>query len=84
MANTKYIIVDNGCTEVPIVFPGYMSHSEMARFIALPIVSAGYCYITVGAGAAAPMYGVYGRVDNLGIVARPEDAEILDTYLLGE
>jgi hypothetical protein len=42
MTRAKYIIIDNGTTDTPIVFPGWLTHSDMARSIGGKVLSAGF------------------------------------------
>jgi len=39
--NMKYIIFDSSGLEMPVIFPDYINHDEMALKIKLPVLSAG-------------------------------------------
>lgn len=76
--NMKYIVVDTGLNDIPILFDTSINHSDMAgRFT---VVSAGFVFITNDKGTIKAYAG--GRSLSLGIVSRPEiDSKIIEKML---
>jgi hypothetical protein len=64
----KYVIV--GRHENVVLFSEVLTHAEVARRIG-PVVSAGF--YTKGSA--------YGRSESLGIESRPQDTEIIESFL---
>jgi len=76
---SKYIIVDTGISEMPIVFPDLLSHSDVARGVAFggKIHGAGFCHIT-----EKGQYICYGESASLNVKSRFEiDSKILNKLL---
>lgn len=80
MRKAKYIMIDYGGIDLPIIFSEVMTHSEVAR--AYPhheIVSAGF--VTFGPDGVCDAYGE--SISLGGIRARVEDREIINRSILG-
>jgi hypothetical protein len=74
---SKYIIVDNGSWDIPIVFGDIMPHNTLAKGVRGTVVGAGFCYIT-----DEGKYFCYGRSESLNIDSRGEvDSKFLNKYL---
>lgn len=74
----KYIIVENGGLEMPIIFNETFNHS----FIAEPhrkVVSAGFVILTRDGQVSA-----YGKSTTLGIDSRETDSELIKREILSE
>lgn len=75
--DTKYI-----CGELPaavgtcyggIVFPGFMTHADVARHLGVVATSAGFCYVGArGIGVC------YGKSVSLNVESKESDAEQLN------
>lgn len=73
---SKYIVFSNGRMEIPVVFPETMGHDDMARFINMVVVSAGFCYIDNDG-----KYSCNGKSDTLNVKARVVDTALLNIAL---
>lgn len=71
----KYIIVDKGGLELPIVFNDTVETHNTVYRDNTKIVSAGYATVRNGAWLC------YGMSVSLHIVSRPQDTEILNKFL---
>ena len=75
----KYIVYDNGWSDIPIIFPVVISHDQMA--FNLPgasrdnIIAAGFCQIIDGEICC------YGESTTLKKQSRPEDSQIINQML---
>jgi hypothetical protein len=70
----KYIIIKHAGKEVPLVFSAVLSHRHLAQIT--EITSAGFCEWD-----AAGKWTCTGQSDSLGLIARPQDADILNFHL---
>jgi hypothetical protein len=70
----KYIIVKQAGIEVPLVFSSLLLHRDVAG--KRKVKSAGFCGLD-----AAGKWIAGGKSASLGLSARPQDAEILNTHL---
>jgi hypothetical protein len=77
--DTKYIIVDQQGTELPVIFPHLINHSDMRH--AGKVVSAGFCQIFASDADKKVSVAVGGKSDSLKINSRPEDKEIIERWL---
>lgn len=68
----KYIIVETELNEVAIVFPGLMTHEQVAR--GHEVVSAGFVYFPDGYSEHC---SVLGESSSLGLKCREIDAIII-------
>ncbi len=75
----KYVILrlDRGDL-LPLIYPEFMQHSNMASSISATVVSAGRVYVEDGKIIAR------GSSSSLGVSSREEDSEIIQGYLDGE
>ncbi len=75
----KYVMLrlDSGDL-LPVIFPEFMQHSNMASSVPASVVSAGRVYVEDGKIIAR------GSSSSLGISSREEDSEIIQGYLDGE
>lgn len=71
----KYIIIDKGGLELPIVFNDKVENHNTVYRDNTKIVSAGYAAVT------REGWYCYGVSISLGKVARPQDADILNKFL---
>lgn len=72
----KYIMVEVEGLPTPIIFPGYINHSDMVRMMGLTrehVLSAGF--VQFSDDGIVP----YGESISLGVISRPEDKAILAT-----
>ncbi len=80
----KYLIYDNGVVaDTPIIFPVWITHSEMAQNVALPgkVVSAGFVEIYGDHGQAK--CSTYGESVSMKLKPGENDAELIAKVLLG-
>jgi hypothetical protein len=70
----KYIIIEKGGMELPLVFSELLLHAEMAGKYRLS--AAGYCEL-----AKDGRWHVGGQSSSLKLNSRPEDAAILAAHL---
>lgn len=76
---SKYIILQVGGMELPIVFTDLMAHADVARPLCAhrgEVIGAGFCYIN-----DSGTYTCYGESIGLKVASRPEDSDILNRYL---
>ena len=73
---SKYIIIKQGGVEVPLVFSKIVTHEDIATKDC--VISAGFCELD-GTGK----WIVGGRSLSLNLMARPQDAQILNEHLCG-
>lgn len=73
----KYIIVKKGNLNVPIVFPGILNHSDVAKSFK-DVIGAGFCYPP---DENNPTYSVHGKSFTLQIESKPEDEKELNYWL---
>ena len=71
----KYIVLDQGGIEQPIVFSEAMTHKNVADGFFSPVVSAGFCYIYSERDSVE--VSVWGRSESLNINGRREDANLI-------
>lgn len=71
----KYIIVDNGQWEAPVIFDDFTSHYNMAENIPGKILAAGFVVFR-SSGLEC-----YGDSISLKIASRPEDSKIINKML---
>ena len=71
---SKYVIIKQGGVEIPLVFSKIVTHEDVATKD--DVISAGFCELD-GAGK----WIVGGRSFSLNLMARPQDAQILNEYL---
>ena len=75
----KYVMLrlDSGDL-LPVIFPEFMQHSNIASSVPASVVSAGRVYMEDGKIIAR------GSSSSLGVSSRVEDSEIIQGYLDGE
>ena len=71
---SKYVIIKQGEVKIPLVFSKIATHEDMVAND--QVISAGFCELD-GAGK----WIVGGRSFSLNLVARPQDAQILNEHL---
>ena len=76
MSFSKYIIIDNGGVEVPIVFDEILSHKEMSYN--KTVISAGFLDVWENE------VSVFGESVTLNIKSRKEDAILIKKMLIHE
>ena len=75
----KYVMLRlNSGDLLPLIFPEFMQHSDMASSVPTSVVSAGRVYIEDGKIVA------HGSSSSLGVSSREADSEIIQGYLDGE
>ena len=72
--NGKYIIVQKGSLEEPIIFSPLISHEEMARKINAKVVSAGFINFRLEC---------WGKSETLDIESREKDTELIRDRIFG-
>ncbi len=73
---SKYVIIELEGMEVPLVFPRYLLHENVAMSLKNNIRSAGFCELNL-----AGKWVASGQSVSLTLSARPQDTEILNTLL---
>ena len=69
----KYIIIDDGGLEVPVIFPPHWDHAQTAqKFPGRDVISAGF----VKRDGSGYLY-VTGKSVSLGLESRPDDLGII-------
>lgn len=71
----KYIIIDDGLVDTPILFPQWVKHDKMLFDRSVKLLSAGFVQI-VGSTVEA-----YGESVSLKVSSRKEDSEIIQRAL---
>lgn len=77
MKQMKYIIVDNGMYDAPVIFDIGVDHFDMARNIVGQVISAGFINILDG------RIHCYGESHSLCVKSRPEEDSNLINSMLG-
>ena len=68
----KYVIIDHGYAEIPIIFPEFLTHAEVATWYREKVVAGGFCYFD------SEEYSCYGESISLKVQSRgKKDSEIL-------
>jgi len=70
----KYVIIEKGTDEIPIIFPNFIQHDF---FSDRKIISAGYVDIYPDDNGFL-IYHAYGKSISLGLQARKEDSELIE------
>ena len=73
MNHMKYIVVDRDGTEVPVIFPQFLEHKEMAERIGGSVIAAGFVVVTSKKGVRC-----YGSSTTLMIGARVSDGDLIN------
>lgn len=85
MNQAKYIIVQYGSTELPVVFPTLLEHSDVAAKMNGNVVSAGF--VSFGTRTEedhpVPTCQAYGKSITLGIASHKDDYKIINHHLIG-
>ncbi len=68
----KYIIIDNGMTEIPIIFSSALQHVVVASCLGSQIISAGFIQHRPDG------FVCHGKSVSLDVNSRPEDGEFMD------
>lgn len=77
--NMKYVVLDNGLNDIPLIFPGLESHANIAMHFNWPIVSAGFVKVNDNKVIC------YGKSVSLNANCRPdEDARLITKFLMPE
>ena len=72
----KYVMLKlNGGELLPLLFPEFMQHSDMAQAVPATVVSAGHVYLE------DRKIIVSGASSSLEVTSRDEDSEIIQSYL---
>ncbi len=75
----KYVMLKLNSGELlPLLFPEFMQHSDVARSVPATVVSAGHVYLE-GGKIVAP-----GASSSLEVASRDEDSGIIQGYFDGE
>lgn len=67
----KYIIIDTGTVEIPLIFPEVVEHEQIGRKFEGKVISAGYTKFKNGRWTAG------GESISLKVKARPEEDEFI-------
>ena len=71
----KYVMLELDSGELlPLLFPEFMQHSQMAQSVPATVVSAGHVHLEDGKVIAS------GASSSLDVVSREEDSEIIQGY----
>lgn len=74
---TKYVVLQMGSIEVPIVFAELLKHADVAAQMGGVPISAGFCYI------ADDQFVCYGESTSLNITSREKDSKLLTRFISG-
>lgn len=75
----KYVVFDNGLSDVPMVFPGIEKHSDIALRFNWPVLSGGFVRVV------NDQVVCYGESISLNVKSRPEeDARLIQQFLMPE
>jgi hypothetical protein len=75
----KYVMLKlDGGELLPLLFPEFMQHSDMAQSVPATVLSAGHVYLEDGKIVA------YGASSSLEVASRDEDSEIIQGYFDGQ
>ena len=75
----KYVMLKlDGGELLPLLFPEFMQHADMARSVPATVVSAGHVHLEDGKIVAS------GASSSLEVSSRDEDSGIIQGYLDGE
>lgn len=79
MKTMKYVIIDGYLNELPVLFPGEVSHDVVAASLSSmgAVVAAGFVDLVAGEVSA------HGNSHSLKIGSRPQDSVIIEQYLAG-
>lgn len=76
MLHSKYVIIDNGYVDVPVIFGPLLQHADVARALNGTVLSAGFVRIDQDGKVEA-----YGDSFSLKIGSREEDTAIIQKML---
>ena len=72
----KYVMLKlDGGELLPLLFPEFMQHSDIAQAVPATVVSAGHAYLEDGKIVAS------GASSSLEVTSRDEDSEIIQSYM---
>lgn len=78
MKKMKYIVVDDGLSDCPYIFPPHLQHFYMLSCVGGEIISAGFVMFTPEG------LECYGESISLGIKSRPEvDTKLIKSLIGG-
>ena len=77
MGQMKYIIVDNGQWDAPVIFDESTQHFTMAANTPGTVIAAGFVRFTTDG------LECYGQSISLGIKSRPEDTKLINKMIGG-
>ncbi len=75
MRKMKYIVMDNGQWDAPVIFDEAVQHFEMVGYLSGTLLSAGFVVFTPTG------LECYGESISLGVKARPEDTELINRMI---
>lgn len=71
----KYIVIDDGMIECPIIFPNHINHASVAMCMVGTVLSAGFIRFTVSG------LECFGKSVSLKVKSRPEDTELVNKMI---
>lgn len=77
----KYVIMDDGLLEHPVIFDKIINHNDMANCLPGKAVRAGFCYISniITDEDGNPQYVCYGESTSLKLKSdQKKDAELIN------
>ena len=75
----KYVMLKlDGGELLPLLFPDFMQHSQMAQSVPATVVSAGHVSLEAGKIVA------HGASSSLDVLSREEDSGIIQAYFDGQ
>ena len=75
MKQMKYIIVDDGMSDVPYIFPEHIEHTLMAGLVHGTAISAGFISFSIDSLVC------YGKSISLDIESQPEDSDLINKLI---
>ena len=76
MRQIKYIMQEGG---TPILFPEWLTHSDVARSLGRDVVSAGFCHVGGRDEYGNPLFKCFGESVSLKVQSRgQQDSDILN------
>lgn len=74
----KYVMFDNGLNEIPLLFPEYVNHGDVANLTGMTPVSAGF--VEFQSNPEGPIKAIcYGQSIGLNLRADENDGDIIES-----
>ncbi|HEV7298689.1 MAG TPA: hypothetical protein VGN72_04930 [Tepidisphaeraceae bacterium] len=80
LETAKYVTLEDGRLEVPVIFPAHVRHARVAAAFNLPVASAGFC-TTSSLPSGELHVDAFGHSESLNIGCRQQDGALLREML---